>query len=399
MISTDFAPNEELNDAVVSFKTLFQPWKWNKGKEMTRAKNRVKSFFPNHEGYFFLSGRSALYNLLQALNLPKGSEVLLQAFTCEAVVLPVLALGLKPVYVDIEPKTLSMDPIDLKKKLSNKSKVIILQRTFGIEPMFSKEIQEEAKKHNLFYIDDLAHGFTGGDKTSLNGAIVLSFGRTKAFSSVFGGAIITRNKSLIKSLKPLHANLDLPPIPFIFKILLYKPLSVLIKKTYPFFVGKIIHRISVFVGLLTPEISAREKRGEFDPLLNRGFPNTCAVLLLNQLSRIQKISEKRQESVKEYEKKLRTVPGTLFHTQSSPLLRFPIAVKNRDELVKKAAKRQIYLGVWYNQVIAPKGFNLNKAFYVSGSCKQAEKVCDQILNLPTNISKRERAQVIRLFQR
>lgn len=399
MISTDFAPNEELIDAVVSFKTLLQPWKWNKGKEMARAKNRIKSLFPNHEGYFFLSGRSALYNLLQALNLPKGSEVLLQAFTCEAVVLPVLALGLKPKYVDIEPKTLSMDPIDLKKKLTDHCKVIIIQHTFGIEPLFSKEIQEIAKKYSLFYIDDLAHGFAGINKTSLNGAIVLSFGRTKAFSSVFGGAIVTRNKSLMKSLKPLHLNLDLPPISFIFKILLYKPLSVLIKKTYPFFIGKIIHRISVFVGLLTPEISAREKRGEFDPLLNRGFPNACAVLLLNQLSRMQKISVIRQESVKEYEEKLRALSGILFQTQSAPLLRFPVAVKNRDELVKKAAKKQIYLGVWYNQVIAPKGFNLNKAFYVPSSCKRAEEVCGQILNLPTNISKKERVQVIQLLQR
>jgi len=398
MISTDFAPNEKMDDAIVSFKTLFQPWKWRRGRELTRAKNRMKSFFPDHEVFFFLSGRSALYNLLQALHLPKGSEVLVQAFTCEAVVLPILALGLKPVYVDVESKTLSMDLDDLKKKLSNKSKVLIVQRTFGMEPIFLKEIQEEAKKNKMFYIKDLAHGFADTNKTSLNGAAVLSFGRTKTLSSVFGGAIITKNKSFMKSLKSLQTSMDLPPIPFIFKILLYKPLSVFIKKTYPFLLGKIIHKISVSIGLITPEISIREKRGEFDPLLNRGLPNACAILLLNQLGKFQKISTKRRESVKEYEEKLGVIFKNLFHTQSAPLLRFPVAVENRDEMVKKVAKKQIFLGVWYNQVIAPKGFNLNKAGYIPGSCKKAEEVCNQILNLPTNVSKKERARVIQLFQ-
>src|SRR3989344_4757155 len=104
MISTDFAPNEAWDDAWISLKNLFQPWLWKKGEECQSIKQKlVSKLFPNnHIGIdrakmvnLFLSGRSALYYLLQSINLPKGSEVLVQAFTCEAVVLPIIGLGLK----------------------------------------------------------------------------------------------------------------------------------------------------------------------------------------------------------------------------------------------------------------------------------------------------------------
>ena len=113
MISTDFAPNESWDDAWESIKLLFQPWRWKKGQETELVKKEIlsKLLITNHQLRInlFLSGRSALYFLLKSLNLPKNSEVIVQAFTCEAVVLPILANNLKPVYVDIEKKTYSMD--------------------------------------------------------------------------------------------------------------------------------------------------------------------------------------------------------------------------------------------------------------------------------------------------
>ncbi|MBI4226084.1 DegT/DnrJ/EryC1/StrS aminotransferase family protein, partial [Candidatus Roizmanbacteria bacterium] len=168
MISTDFAPNESWDDAWLSLKLLIQPWRWKYGQETEIVKEKIKKLL-NVTSYklhvtCFLSGRSALYYLLKSLNLPKNSKVIVQAFTCEAVVLPIIANKLKPVYIDIENETYSMDLNSLTRKLVNSKtdsvKVLILQHTFGLTPKFRKEIITLAQKNKLIVIEDLAHGFS-----------------------------------------------------------------------------------------------------------------------------------------------------------------------------------------------------------------------------------------------
>jgi hypothetical protein len=73
-------------------------------------------------------------------------------------------------------------------------------------------------------------------------------------------------------------------------------------------------------------------------------------------------------------------------------------VNNPESLRKKAARHNIYLGSWYNQVVAPKSIDLSKMQYHKGSCPQAEKVCKKILNLPTNISYHEALKVISVIK-
>jgi len=164
MISTDFASNEQLDDALLSLKLLFQPWRWIQGKELDEAKQSVLKLL-NVTRYtlhvsFFLTGRSALYHLLKSLNLPKDSQIIVQAFTCEAVVLPIIAAGFKPVYIDIEKETYSMSISDLEKKFNDSCRVLILQHTFSLTPKNREKILGFAKRNNLFIIEDLAHGFS-----------------------------------------------------------------------------------------------------------------------------------------------------------------------------------------------------------------------------------------------
>lgn len=287
MINTNFAPNENFSDAWLSFKLLFQPWRWMKGKETETVKAKILKQILNVSRYtpalnriysgselyvtLFFSGRSALYNLLKSLNLKSGDEVLVQAFTCEAVVLPIIALNLKPVYVDIENQSFSMNPIDLEKKLSKKAKVLILQHTFGITPSYRETIISIIKKHKLVLIEDIAHGIENsnlnppadGQKSKLkNHYFLLSFGRSKSFSSVFGGAIAGSNKKIMDKLEKII--LKYTSYSTIFKLLLYKPIVYLIKLTYNIYLGRIIHFLARKLKLLTLEISQKEKQGEFD---------------------------------------------------------------------------------------------------------------------------------------
>jgi len=162
MISTDFAPNEEWDDAWISLRLLFQPWRWIGKTEIDRVKKEIVKLLPEGKGmknaFLYLTGRSALFNLLNSLNLPKNSEVLVQAFTCEAVILPIIEAGLKPVYIDIETDTFSMDPIGLKNKITDNTRALILQHSFGMVPLQREKLLSIVKKHNFVLIEDIAHG-------------------------------------------------------------------------------------------------------------------------------------------------------------------------------------------------------------------------------------------------
>ena len=430
MINLNLAPNETFSDALTSFLLLFQPWRWKRGKEQNKVKKEILKKYFNVTSYrlqvtFFLSGRSALYYLLKNLNLKKGDEVLIQAFTCEAVVLPIVALNLKPVFVDIEKQSFSANPIDLEKKLSKKSKVVILQHTFGITPSQREKILSIIRKHNLVLIEDIAHGINNSKLKCQNSKLknhffLLSFGRSKSLSSVFGGAIVTKNKIIAKKLDSF--NLPYPSYSLIFKLLLYKPIAFITKLTYNIYLGKIIHFFSQKLNLLIPEITKKEKAGEYDHFFDKKYPNALAILLLNQLKRFKKIQNERKKIVNFYLKKIigldhlssRTSFGISnemlilriggqhdkkfkknIDLKISPqlsLIRFPLLIENRDKILQNLAKKGIFLGRWYDSPVAPKGFPLDKVGYRWESCPVAEEICQKIINLPTNNIKLNEAE-------
>lgn len=397
MISTDFAPNERFSDALISLSILFQPWKWKKGGAISKVKRRLKTFFPNTNSFLFLTGRASFYQLFKSLDLKKNSEVLVQGFTCEAVILPIIANKFKPVYVDIETKTYSMDQENLTKKINTNTKVLILQHTFGLTPIHRNQILQVAKKNNLIVIEDLAHGFDNElfKKDSYSTIKILSFGRSKFFSSLFGGAIISHNEYLNKKLQTVEKSMLYPTHLFIFKALLYKPISMLIKLTYDIYLGKIIHQIVKRLNILIPEITTKEKKGEYDLFLNKAYPNSLAILLLHQLDKFEKIKNTRIEASKIYQTLLpkKGLNSDILINNYS-LLRYPILVEDRDAFIKQAKKKNIFLGTWYDQIVAPKSIDLDKFQYKVGECPQGEKICQKIINLPTLISVNQAKKVV-----
>ncbi len=82
------------------------------------------------------------------------------------------------------------------------------------------------------------------------------------------------------------------------------------------------------------------------------------------------------------------------HTGELPLIRFPLFFTNPETVVAAAKKKNIYLGRWYDQVIAPKELPLNKLHYIPGSCPIAESICKGIVNLPTTITEEEAEKIL-----
>lgn len=406
MISTDFAPNEKIDDALLSAKLIFQPWRFYQKKEIKEVEKNILEYLKVSEAklHLFSTGRFALYHLLKSLNFKKGSFVIVPAFTCEAVILPILSLGLKITFVDIEKNSFSIDYNKLKSAISKDTCCLLIQHTFGFRPLYQEKIIDLALKHNLTIIEDLSHGFFSYEKPKtikekikkkdINYFLLLSFGRSKSISSVFGGAIVSFNQKIDKKLKSFEKQIPELTYSQLIKLLIYKPIVFIIKITYSFFnLGKIIHFIAKKLHLIPNEITKKEKSGQIDFSLNYQYPNALAILLLHQLKKIDKINHIRQKISLLYQK---SFPSTSFYNLKNIFpLRFPLLVKNPEKIRYLFAKKNIFLGNWYNQVVAPKDFPLKITGYQKGICPEAEEACKKIINLPTNISKAQAEKIIK----
>ena len=123
------------------------------GKE--RFISLIKKQFEPRQVYLYGSARSALYALLKSFHLISGSEVIVTGFTCEAVPDAVIQAGLKPLYADIDEETYCMSPESVFKKITSKTKAIVIQHTFGIAAEIDSLIAI-ARNHDLYVIEDCA---------------------------------------------------------------------------------------------------------------------------------------------------------------------------------------------------------------------------------------------------
>ena len=389
MISTDFAPLEKPKDAHTATAQLMHPWQWKKGKHIQRARNKIKKIFPKHEVSFFLSARAGLSKVLEALKVGEGSEVITIPFTCEAVIIPILANQAKPVYVDIETDTFSLDAALLEAAITKETKAIILQHTYGATPRDRTLIIQMAKKHRIPVIEDLAHGFDhevlqAKPYTTIK---LLSFGRSKAISSVWGGAVAIQQPQLAQSIKQIERQLDQPSAPFILRSLWYKPLTVTIKNTYnlgifKLTVGRILHGATHMFGLIANELSARERRLKTDMHMIKAYPDAFAALLLVQMQSFEQVQSHRTRICTYYSS---AFPAT---ATMQPLSRFPVLLDNRDAVYNHLAHHSIYVGRWYRKLMGD----------TEQSCPKAKQVADSILNLPTNCTKDEAEEVIKQIE-
>jgi len=172
----------------------------------------VKDFAQNLSSYLGVehvipcaNGTDALQIAMMALDLKPGDEIITPSFTYIATTEVVALLGLKPVFVDVDPITFCMDLESLKKAITPKSKVIVPVHLYGhAAPM--EEIMEIAKANNLFVIEDNAQAI-GCDYTFSNGVTkktgtIGHIGATSFYPSknlgAFGdgGALCTNNKVL-----------------------------------------------------------------------------------------------------------------------------------------------------------------------------------------------------------
>src|SRR3989338_1011891 len=144
------------------------------------------------------SGTAALKVALEALGVRQGDEVITQSFTFVATVEAIIECGAIPILTDVDG-TLNMDPSDLEKKISKKTKAIIPVHMYGA-PCDMDRIMKIAKKYNLLVLEDTAQAVGGAYKGKKLGAIgdigSFSFDFGKALTTGEGGMVVTNNKDI-----------------------------------------------------------------------------------------------------------------------------------------------------------------------------------------------------------
>ncbi len=389
LISIGLSPNVRYLDVRLAVFTLLQPWIWFKNDSIMNLRKKLANILDTSVQNIFLtiSGRSAIYQTLKVIGVRNEDEVIVQAFTCVAVVNPILWLNAKPVYVDIKSETLNIDVNDLQNKITKKTKAIIIQHTFGLPFSEIGKVKLMIGERDISIIEDCAHSLGAQINNHYVGTLgdfgVLSFGRDKMISSVFGGALIVNNQKYLKSLESSLSELPKASKRWIIKQLFHPVLTSLITAIYHLGVGKIVQKLLSNFGILSKATSPQEKRCGLKPdWICSQYPNALARLALQQLNTFKEDCERRNIIAKHYESK--GIMSTQSKFSSRVWLRYPVLVNDPDQYFMEFKKLNIYLGDWYNQVVAPKEVSLLKTGYQMGMTPNAEKIAMHIINLPVH---------------
>ena len=160
------------------------------GKWIGVFEKRVADLLGVKYAFTFSAGRMALYAILEALDIGDGDEVIIPGYTCVVVPAAIIYSGAKPVYVDISEKDYNIDVAKIEAKITDRTKAIIAQYTYG-NPCNIGIIRQICHRHNLVLIEDCAHTLGTFDKDTMLGTMgdvaFFSTDHTKFISTSVGG--------------------------------------------------------------------------------------------------------------------------------------------------------------------------------------------------------------------
>mgnify|MGYP006225547783 FL=1 len=325
----------------------------------------VKEFQKNLQEYLNVrhvipcaNGTDALQIALMALDLKKGDEIITTNFSFASTIEVILLLGLKPVIVDIDPRTFNIDPSLIENKITERTKVIIPVHLFG-QSCRIEEIIEIANKNNLLVIEDNAQAlgsqykFSNSEK-QMTGTIG-DIGTTSFFPSKNlgcygdGGAIFTNSDNLAYKMR----------------------------------------------GIVNHGMYERYYHDEIG--VNSRLDSMQAAILNVKLKYLDKYNKSRQQSAQLYNQAFEKVdkiqtPFVESDIDSHVYHQYTLKVPSefRDSLAEHLSKNNIPFGIYY-----PLGFHEQKAykqeFFSDKDFPVTNKIKDQVISLPmhTELSRKQ----------
>ena len=322
-------------------------------KEFTRelaTYNKVKHVIP------CANGTDALQIAMMALGLKPGDEVIVPAFTYVATAEVIALLGLKPLFVDVDPSTFNIDVERLSETVTSKAKAIVPVHLYG-QCSEMKSLLEFAKLHNLYIIEDTAQAI-GSEYTFSNGlkqmaGTIGDVGATSFFPSKNlgcfgdGGAMFTNNDELAEKLRMIANH------------------------------GQKVKYYHEIVGV------------------NSRLDTLQAAILRIKLRHLNQYTQNRQKAAAFYDQALGGIAEIQIPVRSSKSThvfhQYTLRVKGgkRDALKEHMAKDQIPGMIYY-----PVPLHLQNAYrnggYKVGDFPVSEQLCTEVLSLPMHTELRDK---------
>jgi dTDP-4-amino-4,6-dideoxygalactose transaminase len=311
------------------------------GREGAAVESEIAQLCGVAHGIGLASGTDALILALRACGVQPGDEVLLPPFTFVATGSAVSAIGAKPVFADINPATFNLDPAQLERRLTPRTRAIIVVHLYGLVADMTP-ILAFARSRNLPVIEDAAQAIGA----SHNGRRAGSFGDVGCFSfyptknlGAYGdaGLAVTNSEAIAMRLRTLRNH-----------------------------------------GQTGKYVSS-------EPGLNSRLDEIQAAILRVKLAHLAEWQQARQQRAAEYSELLAGIPGVT--TPSVPagsehvFHQYTIRVAHRDALQQFLAERKIGSTVYY-----PVPLHLQPLYaslgHKSGDFPESERAAQEALSLP-----------------
>jgi dTDP-4-amino-4,6-dideoxygalactose transaminase len=346
--------------------------------------------------FYFYRGRVALYALLRALNAEPHDEVILQAFTCLAVPSPIVALGLRPIYVDIDPKTYNLDPRQMEQRVTPRTRVIIVQHTFGI-PAPMDAIVALARNRGLVVIEDCCHtlGSTYGGKRlgCIGDAAFYSYEWGKPIVIGLGGAAVVHSEKLLHNMRALYDTFVDPPLNDVVRVnLQYIAHAMFRRPTFFWTIREIYRRLSK-IGIIIGTFPDEEFSGKASDEYQRKMAPSLRARLAGKLAEMEAGILHRKRVGTQYENgftQLGLVRPKSPRGGETVYLQYPLIVQDKRRVLREARKWNVELGDLFASPVHPLTSQQWKSVgYEKGCCPIAEDTCGRIVSLPLHESVRQ----------
>ncbi len=359
-------------------------------KIIEEYQQKFARFLGAERAFAFWKGRVALYALLRALDIGRDDEIILPGYTCVMNVNPIKYVGAKPVYVDIEPNTFNMNVNLLQEKITNKTKVIIAQHTYGY-PCDMDTIMKIAQNSGIRVIEDcclaLGSKYKGRMVGTFGRAGYFSFQWNKPYTTGLGGIVITSDHQLAKRIESLAENEMCPPSGrevfmlrmqlMIYRLFIYPGTTALAQSLFRYLTKK-----GAVVG--------SSSTSEFEPVeaddFFKGISKMQARSGIRQLGKIEKNIAHRRKMAQLYDELLVAKswqPSKDSRDSAEPVMvRYPVRIAEKNEALARAAKAGVELGSWFECPLHPIETPLTSYDYELGMCPEAEKAAREVVNLP-----------------
>ena len=175
-------------------------WLTNMGAKHETLQKELEAFLDTPHVVLYTNGHLALENVIAAMQLPAGGEVITTPFTFVSTTHAIVRNGLTPVFCDVNPEDYTIDAEKIESLITDKTVAIVPVHVYG-NICDVEIIQTIADKHGLKVIYDAAHAFAvkykGVSSANFGDASMFSFHATKVFNTIEGGAVCFKDDGLV----------------------------------------------------------------------------------------------------------------------------------------------------------------------------------------------------------